>query len=146
MTPPSVLASGTVGSSTGLDTSSPNNMTLVREGHARVDAPTPTYQGVQTVAIAQPSRVTSFLDRSRNSLFPCLPVLASIILFFLCQQLSVVQLLGYLPFFPFSNLVKWNLPSGKQIIGFNCANIFVANKTCYVNFWVIASFWLTFEL
>ena len=68
MTPPSVSAPGPVGSGLGLEASSPNYGAPGREGHAGSDPPTATYQNVQTVAAAQPSKVTSFLDRLRNSL------------------------------------------------------------------------------
>jgi hypothetical protein len=65
MTPPSVSASGPVGSGIGLEASSISNITPVREAHIGVDAPTATYQNVAT---AQPSRVTSFLDGLRYAL------------------------------------------------------------------------------
>jgi len=56
MTPPSVSAPGPVGSGLGLEASSPNNVAPGREGHTGGDPPTATYQNVQTVAAAQPSK------------------------------------------------------------------------------------------
>lgn len=74
MTPPSVSAPGPVGSGIGLEASSINNITPVREAHIGVDAHTANYQNVQT---AQPSRVTSFLDGLRYALsLSLLPILA----------------------------------------------------------------------
>ncbi|KAF5450437.1 hypothetical protein F2P56_030791 [Juglans regia] len=55
-TPPSVSAPGPVGSGIGQEAYSPNNIIPVRDGHTGVDAPSATYQNVQTVAITQPSR------------------------------------------------------------------------------------------
>lgn len=102
MTPPSVSAPGPVGSGLGLEASSPNNVAPGREGHTGGDPPTATYQNVQTVVAAQPSKVTSFLDRLRNSLTVevCVWIIVLFLLPFLYQWLPCIQLLGCLPFFP----------------------------------------------
>jgi hypothetical protein len=111
MTPPSISAPGPMGSSIGLEASSPNSIAPGREGHTGGDPPIATYQNVQTVAAAQPSKVTSFLDRLRNSLSlaVCVWIILLFLLHFLYQWLPFKQLWGFstLLFFV-SHLVKWN--------------------------------------
>ncbi|GMY07555.1 RNA-binding KH domain-containing protein RCF3 isoform X1 [Fagus crenata] len=58
MTPPSISAPGPMGSSIGLEASSPNSIAPGREGYTGGDPPIATYQNVQTVAAAQPSKDT----------------------------------------------------------------------------------------